>query len=108
MVFAFCRTTFLFFSSLESGLTMRSHLLLLLHAFSSVAKTITHNWNVGWVTACPDEYCRPAIGINGAWPCPILEADVGDTVVVNVYNNLGNETTSIHYHGMTFHRQRQE
>jgi iron transport multicopper oxidase len=31
---------------------------------------------------------------------PIIEAEVGDTVVVAVHNNLGNETTSLHFHGM--------
>lgn len=31
---------------------------------------------------------------------PTIEADVGDTVVVTARNNLGNETTSLHFHGM--------
>jgi iron transport multicopper oxidase len=31
---------------------------------------------------------------------PTIEADVGDTIVVTAHNNLGNETTSLHFHGM--------
>jgi iron transport multicopper oxidase len=31
---------------------------------------------------------------------PTIEADVGDTVVVNVANYLGNQSTSLHFHGM--------
>jgi hypothetical protein len=31
---------------------------------------------------------------------PALVANVNDTVVVNVYNGLGNETTGIHFHGL--------
>ncbi|KAF2637314.1 multicopper oxidase 1 [Massarina eburnea CBS 473.64] len=66
----------------------------------SWAATVTYNFNIGWVTAAPDGYSRPVIGINGQWPIPTIEANVGDTVVVNVQNNLGNETTSLHFHGM--------
>lgn len=31
---------------------------------------------------------------------PTIEADVGDTVVVNVKNSLGTQSTSLHFHGM--------
>jgi iron transport multicopper oxidase len=30
----------------------------------------------------------------------MIEADVNDTIVVNTRNLLGNETTSLHFHGM--------
>jgi iron transport multicopper oxidase len=30
----------------------------------------------------------------------MIEADVGDTVVVNVKNSLGTQSTSLHFHGM--------
>jgi FtsP/CotA-like multicopper oxidase with cupredoxin domain len=73
--------------------------LFLSHGLATLAKTVTYNWDIGWVTACPDGFCRPVIGINGVWPCPVLEADRGDTIIVNIHNSLHNETTSIHYHG---------
>jgi hypothetical protein len=91
----------LFFSLTQAGHCYS--MLLIFSLFSccrfTIAKTVTYNWDVGWVTACPDGFCRPVIGINGAWPCPIVEVDRGDTVIFNVKNSLGNETTSIHCHG---------
>ncbi|KAL8916107.1 MAG: hypothetical protein Q9208_008703 [Pyrenodesmia sp. 3 TL-2023] len=71
--------------------------LLLSPAF---AKTVTYDFNVGWVTAQPDGFSRPTIGINGQWPIPQITAAVGDKVVVNVKNGLGNQTTSLHFHGL--------
>ena len=50
------------------------------------AKTVQYNWDLTWVTAAPDGFSRPVIGINGAWPCPQVDVDVGDRMVVNVYN----------------------
>ena len=65
------------------------------------AVTVTYNWDVTWVNVNPDDrHARPAIGINGQWPCPPITANVGDQVVINVKNKLGNETTSIHFHGL--------
>ena len=66
----------------------------------ALAGTVTYDWSIDYVTAAPDGFSRQVIGINGAWPCPPIEASVGDTVVVNVKNNLGNESTGIHFHGL--------
>ncbi|KAE9369327.1 multicopper oxidase [Stipitochalara longipes BDJ] len=65
------------------------------------AATITFNWSITWVEAAPDGFQRPVIGINGQWPCPTIEAKLGDTIVVNVWNLLGNETTGLHFHGQS-------
>lgn len=64
------------------------------------AGTVTYNWDVTWVNAAPDGFMRPVIGINNQWPCPKIEATKGDTVVVNLNNKLGNETTGLHFHGV--------
>lgn len=67
----------------------------------STAKTVTYDFNIGWVTSNPDgAFDRPTIGINGQWPIPRIEADVGDTVVVHATNQLGNQSTSLHFHGL--------
>ena len=67
----------------------------------AVAATVTYNWDLTWVTANPDgAMARPVIGINGQWPCPTINVGVGDRLVVNVNNKLGNETTGIHFHGL--------
>lgn len=64
------------------------------------AKTVSYDWDVTWVTAAPDGFARAVIGVNGKWPCPPINADVGDTVVVTLNNLLGNETTGLHFHGI--------
>ncbi|KAI1506404.1 multicopper oxidase [Biscogniauxia marginata] len=65
------------------------------------AATVTYDFNVTWVTANPDgAFDRPTIGINGQWPLPRITADIGDNVVVHVTNQLGNQSTSLHFHGL--------
>ncbi|KAK9782843.1 hypothetical protein SCAR479_01186 [Seiridium cardinale] len=79
-------------------------LAVLAQAIGAWADTITYNWDVTWVNAAPDGFARPVIGINGEWPCPPINAYVGDTVVVNLKNSLGNQTTGLHFHGLNqFH-----
>ena len=65
------------------------------------AATVNYDFNITWVTANPDgQFNRPTIGINGQWPIPPITATVGDRVIVNVLNQLGNQTTSLHFHGL--------
>ena len=40
------------------------------------------------------------MGINGKWPVPAIVVNKGDQLVVNVKNSLGNETVSLHFHGI--------
>jgi iron transport multicopper oxidase len=64
------------------------------------AATVRFDWEVSWVTAAPDGFARPVIGVNGRWPCPAIEASVGDTIIVKLTNSLGNQTTGLHFHGI--------
>jgi iron transport multicopper oxidase len=66
---------------------------------SSLADKL-YTFNIGWVNCAPDGFSRPCIGINGAWPIPTIEANVGERITVIANNKLGNETTSLHWHGM--------
>ncbi|RAH79470.1 multicopper oxidase [Aspergillus japonicus CBS 114.51] len=77
-------------------------LLGLLTAVTTVlSKTVEYDFNVTWVLANPDgAKLRPTIGINNAWPLPQIQADIGDTIVVNVLNSLGNQSTALHFHGI--------
>ncbi|KAH7129201.1 Cupredoxin [Dactylonectria macrodidyma] len=53
------------------------------------------------VRANPDgEFKRPVIGINGEWPIPVINVTVGDRIVINAHNSLGNQSTSLHFHGL--------
>ncbi|PKS11058.1 hypothetical protein jhhlp_002819, partial [Lomentospora prolificans] len=74
--------------------------LLATFASSALAGVVTKTWDIGWVNASPDGVARPVIGINGEWPCPPLHVDIGDKVVIHVTNSLGNQSTSLHWHGM--------
>ena len=74
--------------------------LLTLQVIAVTASTVTYNWNIDWVTVAPDGFSRPAIGINGQWPCPSIEVNIGDRVLINVKNKLKNETSAIHFHGL--------
>ena len=68
----------------------------------AVAKVVRYSWDITWVHANPDGLqARPVIGVNGKFPNPIIKADLGDTIIVKINNKLGNETTGIHFHGMS-------
>ncbi|KAB8303695.1 hypothetical protein EYC80_005081 [Monilinia laxa] len=75
--------------------------LLLAFSLLTEAATVTYDFNITWVRANPDgAHERPTIGINGQWPLPVMRAKVGDRVIVNVDNQLGNQTTTLHFHGL--------
>ncbi|SPO06606.1 related to Laccase-2 [Cephalotrichum gorgonifer] len=48
----------------------------------------------------PDGVVKPAMLVNGGFPGPTIEANWGDYVVVNVHNQLQDNGTSIHWHGI--------
>ena len=67
------------------------------------ANIVTYDFNVTWVSGKNvhnSSFVRDVIGINGQWPIPPVYVNIGDNVILNVFNGLGNETTSIHVHGM--------
>ncbi len=65
------------------------------------AATVQYDFDVGWIYANPDgQQNRPVMGINGQWPIPSIVVTKGDQVIVNVKNSLGNESTSLHFHGL--------
>jgi iron transport multicopper oxidase len=75
--------------------------LLLVLLQVTEAATVTYDFNITWVRANPDgAFERPTIGINGKWPLPVLRATVGDQIVINLDNQLGNQTTTLHFHGL--------
>jgi iron transport multicopper oxidase len=76
-------------------------LLLLGSIYLTSAATVTYDFDISWVIANPDGLAdRPTIGINGKWPIPRIDANVGDQIIVNVVNSLGNQSTSLHFHGL--------
>lgn len=80
---------------------MVSSLILALFPITILAATRTFDFNVTWTTANPDGlFERKTIGINGQWPIPQIEVNKGDRVIVNMYNGLGDQDTSLHFHGL--------
>lgn len=74
---------------------------LLALAGATLAKTVTYNFNVTWTEANPDGmYTRRVMGINNVWPPPTIEVDVGDRLIIDVFNGLGDQQTSLHFHGL--------
>ncbi|KAK5947286.1 hypothetical protein PMZ80_001436 [Knufia obscura] len=60
----------------------------------------SYNFTIARSTLAPDGVSRPVMLINGQFPGPTIEANWGDTISVTVQNNLDNEGTSMHWHGM--------
>lgn len=86
---------------LQSNLLSRHIVLLLYLSLLVCGAIVTYDFNITWVITNPDgAFLRPTIGINGQWPIPQIRATVGDGVVVNVNNQLGNQSTSLHFHGL--------
>ncbi|KAI8954441.1 multicopper oxidase [Xylaria longipes] len=86
---------------------MRSLLPFLAVCSSTVAytclgspKTVSLQWSFGWKWISPDGFGRPVVAVNDQWPPPTIDMCKGDRLVVQVTNNLGNETASIHFHGI--------
>jgi len=63
-------------------------------------KMVHYDWNVTYTHAAPDGFLRRVIGINDQWPCPQLDVDLGNEVVVNLYNALPDQAVSLHWHGI--------
>jgi iron transport multicopper oxidase len=75
-------------------------ILPVLAACITSAAASYHNWKIGWRLLAPDGFLRPVITVNGQWPPPAIVVDLGEDVTVDIDNQLGNQSVSIHWHGM--------
>ena len=76
-------------------------LLFSLITFARVEATIHfHKWEVKYAYKSPDCFKKLALTINGHSPGPIIHAQQGDTVVVNLTNTLLTENVAVHWHGI--------
>ncbi|KAJ2357593.1 ferroxidase fet3 [Coemansia erecta] len=67
---------------------------------AALAARVVVDWNIGYISVNRDGYnLRRAIGVNGKLPIPPIEATIGDTIELNVFNGL-DVSTSIHAHGL--------
>lgn len=59
-----------------------------------------YEFNITLASAAPDGLYKPMILVNGQSPGPLIEANTGDTIRVQVNNQMPNTSTSIHFHGI--------
>ena len=82
------------------------HLLLAFLLFGLAAaghrsKTHRHDWTITWTNSNPDGlHPRRVMGVNNIWPPPQLSVTVGDRLIITVTNGLGDQDTSLHFHGL--------
>ncbi|ORX64105.1 hypothetical protein DL89DRAFT_272719 [Linderina pennispora] len=83
---------------------MRLSSCILLFAAAVQAKRVVHNWDITYLNTSRglDQAPKRGITVNGKFPLPIVEAEVGDLLVLNVHNSL-DVPTSLHAHGIYQH-----
>ena len=65
------------------------------------AGTKSLEWDITYTTANPDsKHVRTVIGVNGKWPLPAIELDLGDRLILKVNNKLDDANTALHAHGL--------
>ncbi|KAF8490605.1 laccase 17 [Gautieria morchelliformis] len=66
--------------------------------------SVVQDWSLAATNISPDGFTRSAALVNGQFPGPLLTANKGDSITVNIHNNLADPTmrrsTSIHWHGI--------
>ncbi|TPX32371.1 hypothetical protein SmJEL517_g04551 [Synchytrium microbalum] len=66
---------------------------------SAIPNTRTYNFVVSSITGSQDGVVKQMLVVNGQYPGPLIEANMGDRIIVNVQNNLVNGT-ALHWHGL--------
>ncbi|KIJ44817.1 multicopper oxidase [Sphaerobolus stellatus SS14] len=68
------------------------------------AAFVLQDWTLQAKIIAPDGQNRTAALINGVYPGPLVKANKGDSILINVHNQLRDDTirksTSIHWHGL--------
>ncbi|XP_010261207.1 PREDICTED: L-ascorbate oxidase [Nelumbo nucifera] len=82
------------------GLLLWSVFFTLILAPTVDARIRHYKWEVKYEFKSPDCYKKLAITINGRTPGPTIQAQQGDTVIVELKNGLVTENVAIHWHGI--------
>lgn len=67
--------------------------------FTAPNQERTYDWTILEKEGNPDGVYKPMLTINGQFPGPLIEANEGDTIIVNIHNAATN-ATAIHWHGI--------
>lgn len=73
---------------------------VLANFFLAEAKVRHYKWEVKYEYKSPDCFKKVVITINGRTPGPTIQAQEGDTIIVEVNNSLLTENLAIHWHGI--------
>ncbi|CAL8107651.1 unnamed protein product [Orchesella dallaii] len=83
------------------------HSLQVLVALASISlpvhsKTVRHTFEISYISGNPDGvWTNSILCINGKFPGPTIEAEVGDVLEVTVINNIHDgQNVTIHWHGL--------
>ncbi|KAJ1839542.1 ferroxidase fet3 [Coemansia sp. RSA 2708] len=65
------------------------------------AKYVVQNWEITYVTTNRglDQPPKRGVGVNNQFPLPVIRAELGDVLILNVHNSL-DVPTSLHAHGI--------
>ncbi|KAL2129208.1 hypothetical protein VTI74DRAFT_8087 [Chaetomium olivicolor] len=74
--------------------------------YPTTGVTRYYEFTVSRGVIAPDGYEREVLLVNGAFPGPLIEANWGDWIVVDVHNNISSpeDGTAIHWHGFLQHQ----
>ncbi|RHZ82298.1 hypothetical protein Glove_109g258 [Diversispora epigaea] len=88
------------FNEVESRSTPKSYLFDPLPKLTESSPiTRYYHFELEIVKLSPDGFERPVWSVNGQYPGPLIQANKGDRLVINVTNNFG-DPASIHWHGI--------
>lgn len=68
--------------------------------YPNTGVTRSYDWTVSKQDVAPDGVTVPGLLVNGQYPGPLIEANWGDWIEVTVHNNISDEGTAIHWHGI--------
>lgn len=65
-------------------------------------KNRQYTFRVSYVSGTPDGvWTNSILGINGKFPGPVIEAEMGDTLEITVINDIQDgQNVTIHWHGI--------
>ncbi|OQO04135.1 hypothetical protein B0A48_10745 [Cryoendolithus antarcticus] len=66
----------------------------------TTGRTVSYDFDIRNTTMSPDGHARQVLAINNQYPGPTIYANWGDMISVTVHNNMPNNGTSIHWHGL--------
>ncbi|KAJ2724455.1 ferroxidase fet3 [Coemansia sp. Benny D115] len=81
-------------------LTSLASIIVAAFALLADAATVQYDWDISNIMVKMDKvHPRRAVAVNGKVPMPVAKVKLGDTLVLNLQNNL-DEPTGLHSHGI--------